>query len=47
MAFLDTALVVIIILFIILLIWSRVMGQRIIDSLYEIKEFIASFKEKE
>lgn len=46
MAWTDTALVFIIIFFGILLIWSKVQQQRMIDTLYEIKEFIQSIKEK-
>lgn len=38
---LDTILVVTIILFIILLVWSRVMDQSMLDTLREIKEFIS------
>lgn len=40
MAFIDTFLVVAIMLFIFLLIWSRVMGQSMLDSLNELKDFI-------
>lgn len=38
MTWVDTALVIIIILFLIMIIWSRVMGQRMIDTFNEIKE---------
>ena len=40
MALFDTILVIAIVLFIFLLIWSRVMGQTMLDSLNELKEFI-------
>lgn len=39
----DSLLVFIIIGFLILFVWSKIMNQRVIDSLYEIKEFVASF----
>ena len=40
MMWVDTLLVIIIILFIILIVWSRVMGQRMIDTITEIKEIV-------
>jgi hypothetical protein len=40
----DTLLVVAIITFIILIIWSRVENQRIADTISEIKEIIVSLK---
>lgn len=46
MSWWDVALVFLIIIFGILLVWSKVQQQRMIDTLYEIKEFIQSIKEK-
>jgi hypothetical protein len=42
MAILDSILVISILLFIALLVWSRVMGQTMLTTLYEVKEFISS-----
>lgn len=44
MALLDTVLIFIILSFLILLVWSKVMHQTMIETLYQIKEFIQSFK---
>jgi len=44
MAWLDTFLVISIILFLILIVWSRIMGQRMLDTIVEIKEILASLK---
>ena len=44
MTWIDTALVVIIILFIILMIWSKMQQQRMLDTLNEIKEFIQGIR---
>ena len=44
MAFLDVSLVVIIILFIILLVWSRVQSQSILDTVVEIKDIVSEIK---
>ena len=46
MAFVDTIIVVVVIVAIVLGIWAMITGQRIIEILYEIKEFIQSFKEE-
>ncbi len=45
MSFIDTALVVSIITFIVLMIWSKLQQQKMLDTLNEIKEFIKGFKE--
>jgi hypothetical protein len=42
-ALLDTVLVFLIITFLILFMWSRIMHQRVIDTLNEIKEFVTGF----
>lgn len=47
MSFFDIALVVSILLFIILIVWSRVMQQTMLDTVKEIKEMIAELKPKE
>lgn len=44
MASVDTFLVIIIVLFIILLVWSRVMQQSMLDTLVEIKEMVGALK---
>jgi len=44
--FVDNALVVIIICSLILAIWSKISNQRIVDTLYQLKEFIQSFSEE-
>tara|TARA_Y100000310_G_scaffold207189_1_gene207643 strand:- start:113 stop:271 length:159 start_codon:yes stop_codon:yes gene_type:complete len=44
---LGDLLAFLIIALILLLIWSRVMGQRVIDSLMELKEFFGSFFQPE
>ena len=44
MTWVDVFLVVIIVLFIILIVWSRIMGQRMIDTITEIKEAIGLIK---
>tara|TARA_R100000093_G_scaffold35586_1_gene18799 strand:- start:2842 stop:2988 length:147 start_codon:yes stop_codon:yes gene_type:complete len=46
-AFLDTALVILIMLFIFLIVWSRIMGQKMLDTLIEIKTFAESFRSVE
>jgi len=43
---LDTTLVIIILTFIILWVWSRVMQQKMLDTLNEIKEFIKGIKKE-
>ena len=45
MTWVDTVLVFSIISFLILIIWSRVQQQRMLDTLNEIKEFVRSLKE--
>jgi hypothetical protein len=45
MTWLDTFLVVTIITFIILMIWSKLQQQQMIDTLGEIRDFIRSLKE--
>lgn len=40
MSFTDTALVVGIVLFLVLIIWSRVMDQRMYDTVIEIRDMI-------
>lgn len=40
MALLDTVLVIAILLFIILIIWSRIMGQKMYDTILEIRDII-------
>ena len=40
MTWIDTSLVIIIILFIVLLVWSKIMGQRMLDTVLEIKEIV-------
>lgn len=44
MASVDTFLVIIIVLFIILLVWSRVMQQSMLDTLVEIKDMVGALK---
>lgn len=44
MAWLDVSLVILIILFIILLVWSKIMQQSMLDTVVEIKEMIAEIK---
>lgn len=44
MAWLDVSLVILIILFIIMLVWSKVMQQSMVDTLIEIKDMIAELK---
>lgn len=41
----DLLIVVVIVLGGLLLVWSRIMGQRVLDSLNEIRDFIAGWKE--
>ena len=45
MTWLDTALVILIIVFIVLMIWSKMQEQRMIDTLNEIKEFVQGLKQ--
>jgi hypothetical protein len=45
MTFLDTALVVLIITFIVLMIWSKLQQQRMLDTLNEIRDFVRGIKE--
>ena len=40
MATVDTIIVSVILIFIMLIIWSKIMGQRMLDTLNEIKDFI-------
>jgi len=44
MAALDNFLVVSIIIFIVLIIWSRIMNQRVLDTVLEIKEIVLGLK---
>ena len=44
MAWLDILLVVLIITFIILIVWSKIMGQRMLDTVVEIKDMIKEIK---
>jgi len=46
MAIVDNVITVIIIALIVLLIWSRIMGQRMIDTFREIVEFVGDFKQE-
>lgn len=43
MAFLDVALAVLIILMLVIIIWSKIENQRILDTIIEMKEIIATF----
>jgi len=45
MTWVDTSLVIIIVLFLILLIWSRIMGQKMLDTFKEIVEMLKSLKQ--
>ena len=40
----DTLIVVLIIVFLILIVWSRIMGQRMLDTVVEIKDMVAALK---
>jgi len=44
MTALDTGIVIAIVLFLILIIWSRIMGQRMLDTLNEILVFVREVK---
>lgn len=44
MTYLDIFLIIFILLFIILVVWSRIMGQRIYDTVMEIKEIMEGMK---
>ena len=44
MAWLDTFLVIAIIVFLILIVWSRIMGQRMLDTVVEIKNMVGELK---
>ena len=44
MAWLDTLLIIIILTFLILIVWSRVMGQSMKDTILEIKDIIVGLK---
>jgi hypothetical protein len=44
MAFLDIAIVTFIVLFIVFLVWSRVMNQSMLDTLTEIKDILSELK---
>jgi len=44
---LDTLITFSIIFFLILIVWSRVMGQKMLDTIIEIKEIIKSMAGKE
>jgi len=45
MAWIDTLIVLVIIVFGMLMIWSRVQQQKMLDTLNEIKEFVQSLRE--
>ena len=45
--FMDTALVIIILLFLVLIVWSKIMGQRMLDTFKEIKSMVAEAKQTE
>lgn len=40
----DTFIVILIVTFLILIVWSRIMGQRMLDTVVEIKDMIAALK---
>ena len=44
MPFIDMTIIIVIILFIILLVWSQVQKQRMIDTVIEIKDMIKELK---
>jgi len=46
MTFFDTSIVIVIVLFLILIIWSRIMNQKMLDTMKEILSFVREVKEE-